>query len=72
MLALNEVLRLLGHILPFLGLRQPVKDGVLDEVDINGSRPTFRSIFGFWDNVMGKGCRPVGLTTFRPTFVMYK
>jgi hypothetical protein len=30
------------------------------------------SLLGFGEYVMGKGCRPVGLPTLRPTFVMYK
>jgi hypothetical protein len=29
-------------------------------------------LLGFWEYVMGKGCRLVGLPTLRPTFVMYK
>jgi hypothetical protein len=31
--------------------------------------PLFGSFLGFWDNVMGKGCWPMGLPMFRPTFV---
>jgi hypothetical protein len=36
------------------------------------SRPTFGSLLFFLEYVMGKGCRPMGLPTLRPTFVMYK
>jgi hypothetical protein len=66
LLALDQVLGALCHILPFLVLRQPVEYGALDEAKIAESRPTFDSLFGFWEYVMGKGCRPVGLPMLRP------
>jgi hypothetical protein len=34
--------------------------------------PLLGPFWGFWDNVTGKGCRPVGSPTFRPAFVIYK
>jgi hypothetical protein len=72
LLALDQVLRNIWSHLTVFGLRQPVKYGAPGEVEIMGSRFTFGPLLGFWVNVMGKGCRPVGLPTLRPTFVMYK
>jgi hypothetical protein len=69
LLALDQVLSNTWSYLTVFGLRQPVKDGAPGEVDITGSRSTFGPLLGFWVNVMGKGCRPMGLPTFRPTFV---
>jgi hypothetical protein len=34
--------------------------------------PFLGPLWVFGDNVMGKGCQPMGLPTLRPTFVMYK
>jgi hypothetical protein len=48
-------------------LFRSVEDGAPDEAEIMGSRPTFGPLFGFWDNVMGKGCQPMGLPMLRPT-----
>jgi hypothetical protein len=72
LLALEQVLRNTWSYLTIFRLRQPVKDGAPGEVEITESRSTFGPLLGFWVNVMGKGCRPVGLPTLRPTFVMYK
>jgi len=44
----------------FLGLRQLVEDEAPDEAEIAKYQPNFGSFFGFWDNVMGMGCRPMG------------
>jgi hypothetical protein len=72
LLALDQVLRNTWSYLTVFGLQQPIKDGAPDESKITGSWSTFGSLLGFWVNVMGKGCQPMGLPTFRPTFVMYK
>jgi hypothetical protein len=39
-----------------------IEYGVPDEVEIAESRPTFGSFLGFWDNVTGMGCRPMGFS----------
>jgi hypothetical protein len=70
-LALDQVLRNTWSYLTIFGLRQPVKDGAPGEAEI-GISVHFWALLGFWVNVMGKGCRPVGLPMLRPTFVMYK
>jgi hypothetical protein len=66
LLALDQVLRNTWSYLTIFGLRQPVKDGAPGEAEIMGSRPTFGALLGFWVNVMGKGCWPMGLPMFRP------
>jgi hypothetical protein len=39
LLALNQVLRILGHVLPILGLQQTMEGATQVEVEIIGSRP---------------------------------
>jgi hypothetical protein len=66
LLDLNQVLRNIWSYLTIFGHRHPVKDGVPGEAEITGSQPTFGALLGFWVNVMGKGCQPMGLPMFRP------
>jgi hypothetical protein len=54
-LALDQVLRSLGHV---LGLRQAVEGRAQDEAKIAGSRP----LFGFWDYVTDIGMSAHGFT----------
>jgi len=63
---LTKFWRILGHIWPLLGLRQLAKEGAQREVESKEARPVFGSILGFWVDVMGKECWPVGLPTLRP------
>jgi hypothetical protein len=64
LLALDQVLRNTWSYLTIFGHRHPIKDGAPGEAEIRGSRPTFGALLGFWVNVMGKGCRPMGLPMF--------
>jgi hypothetical protein len=65
-LALDQVLWNTWSYLTIFGHQHPVKDGVSGEAEITGSQPTFGSLLGFWVNVLGKGCWPMGLPIFRP------
>jgi hypothetical protein len=62
---LTKFLRVLGHTRPLLGLRQLAKEGVQCKAENREVIPILVSILGFWVDVMGKGCRPVGLPMFR-------
>jgi hypothetical protein len=64
LLALDQVLRNTWSYLTVIGHRHPVKDGAPREAEITGSWPTFGALLGFLVNVMGKGCRPMGLPMF--------
>jgi hypothetical protein len=73
MLALDQVLRNTWSYLTFFGTSTAYQRwSAIGEADIMGSRSTFGALLGFWVNVMGKGCRPMGLPMLRPIFVMYK
>jgi hypothetical protein len=60
LLALDQVLRNTWSYLTIFGIRKPIKDGASGEAEITGYQPTFGGLFGFWVNVMGKGCWPMG------------
>jgi hypothetical protein len=66
LLALDQVLRNTWSYLTIFGHRHPIKEEAPGEADIIGSQPTFRALLGFWVNVIGKGCWPMGLPMFRP------
>jgi hypothetical protein len=53
-------------MLNYFGLQHPIEGGAQYEVEIMGSWPLFGSFLGFWDYVMGLGCRPIGLPMLRP------
>jgi hypothetical protein len=66
LLALDQVLEHLVIFDRFWDFDTLLKMERQDEAEITGSQSTFGPFLGFWVNVMGKGCRPVGLPTFRP------
>jgi hypothetical protein len=47
LLTLDQVLELLGHVQPFLGLQQLVEYEAPEEAEIIGSRATFGPLLGF-------------------------
>jgi hypothetical protein len=56
----------LGHVDLFWDFDSLSKKEHKTKQRSRGSRPTFGSFLGFWDNVTGMGCRPMGLPMFRP------
>jgi hypothetical protein len=64
MLALDHVLQNTWSYLTIFGHQHPIKYEALGEAEITGSQPTFGALLGFCVNVMGKGCRPMGLPMF--------
>jgi hypothetical protein len=49
-------------ILNYFGTSIAVEGGSQDGAEIMGSWPTFGSILGFWEYVMGLGYWPMGFT----------
>jgi len=66
LLDLDQVLENLGHVWPFLGLRQAGRKQSARRSGDRGILPPFYGFLSLGFYVMGMGCHPMGLPMFRP------
>jgi hypothetical protein len=67
-LALDQVLRILGHVCPNFGTSIGCRRQSARRRRYRGISAPFRDLFGIQDYVMGMGCQTMGLPMFRPIF----
>ena len=70
--ALTKFSKFLGHVDLFWDFESLSKEERKMKQISWDLGPLLGPFLDFWDNVTGKGCRPVGLPTLSPTFVIYK
>jgi hypothetical protein len=68
LLALDQVLKSTWSYLTIFGTMTACQGWSTTQSEIKEARPIFGFILRFWVDVMGKGCRPVGLPMLRPIF----
>jgi hypothetical protein len=68
LLSLDQVWEFLGHVDLFWDFESMSKE----EHKTKQRSRDLGPFLGFWDNVTGNGCQPMGLPMLRPTFVIYK
>jgi hypothetical protein len=69
---LTKFWKFLGHVDLFWDFDSLSKEERKTKQRSRDLGPPLGPFLGFWDNVTGKGCRPMGLPMLRPTFVIYK